>query len=306
MDLYEFLEYWTRALETPNRRTCQQFASQCGCSGYGDDTDDDIYQYKICMRACQSTNDFQDMPSLCYTTRIREEGSMASQMLCAKVGADDEDTENDYYIGPYCNSETNDEIYLGLWKDDQCTQLVNDGNHGMNTYQSLSGSIQDLGFVDPQSMTIPNCLKCQLMNISDDTSKGDLCQEVYPYVSDKCETSELTMLSGGGGGGGGGDDDDEDAHTDECSALDAIVPTLPHRYNNLREANHPPWWITFIVICLALVPFCTCWYLTAPGHPKDSLPDRIQKTINPAGTHPAEAAPYMLADTALAFAGFLA
>lgn len=212
-----FLLNYLDWIESEASRECEEWAwKKCNC--YDDDKKDDAFNQDQCEWQCW----YKYGKSECYVDYTADDDGHANNfnienyMQCSvwyPPGYNgrklEEDNGNDgddgggvdygdvdygdvdapiqpYYIGPYC-SEKGQSVFLGLFKDDSCTEFA-DNNGGTLAFAKLTGG-QQMPYSYESALISNKCLSCGSQ--SDDAaavSTEPICSAAYAGAG-KCETN---------------------------------------------------------------------------------------------------------------------
>lgn len=200
IDMATFMENHMEAVRQIDEVECENFVnSQCNCED--DDDKDDGFDRDYCeydcyndaeMYQCIERNPYND------DEQDEEQFDIEEFMECAQIDIPDdqrrrledangEQEEVQYFVGPYCGSQGG-EIYMGLFSDDTCTELVEEV-----TFEDLMGF--ELPYSDPESLVSSKCIQCVEPVREEDNNDNDnqdednileSCENLY-MGSGKCE-----------------------------------------------------------------------------------------------------------------------
>lgn len=194
IDMATFMEAHIEAVRQIDEVNCENYAnSQCNCED--DDDKDDGFDRDYCeydcfndaeMYECIERNpyddDEQDQDQFdideyleCKEIEIPEENRRR------RLEDNGEEEEVQYFVGPYCGSQGG-EIYMGLFSDDTCTEMVDDEEI---SFESLMGF--SLPYSDPTSLVSSKCIQC-VEPVRDDENDQNGDQEDEDNILESCET----------------------------------------------------------------------------------------------------------------------
>jgi hypothetical protein len=127
--------------------------------------DDNIYGYANsdeCLYTCLHNNTV--MPSCYYV--LTEEDYFVERYSCGQLD------NSEYYLGPYCG-EDGSGIYIGLFEDGDCSEMVEDGSAGgADTWIDLEGDQVAFTETSGQSLQFTDCLRCVALD-NDNAAAAD-------------------------------------------------------------------------------------------------------------------------------------
>jgi hypothetical protein len=200
VDMDTFLQSYLQNKEEIVEEQCEMYyKNNCSCGGDDDAADDDeeMCAYKCYNKAgmsqCIENNPYYD------DEQNKDQFDVKDYTYCTEYkgenGEDKDEEDKDrrirkleeeevaYFLGPYC-ADKGDEILLGLFTDDTCTEFA-DEEAGHTTYYETFGSV--IPYKD-ETLVGRSCYTCKDTDYYDeDVATRDICPDIYA-VSGKCET----------------------------------------------------------------------------------------------------------------------
>lgn len=172
MDMAEFVETYSGAIEEMQQSACQAVENNCDCQYYeGDD--------QSCLSKCYSS------AGLTYCGNNQDNGeafNVAEYMECNEAAFGNAyGYSQQYYIGPVC-SNSGRAIHLGVFTDNQCTSKAPSGTYEKYNYGSTLP-------YSSESLVKNSCISCmkQAENQNggeNDGNGGNYYQQ--PEVNESC------------------------------------------------------------------------------------------------------------------------
>lgn len=176
-DMDSFVDSWTEWTMNDQEYKCEQQREKCSCDYY----DDQQACYNSCFsKAGMSECIEQEADDNAFNFNLQE------WLECRESEALDT-YGNALYVGPKC-SENGEQINLGVFKDDQCTQ-----EYSSKVFATYYGG-NSLPYQNT-NIVAENCISCKQMSENNYYAElEEICEETYPS-SAKCETNLAKYLS---------------------------------------------------------------------------------------------------------------
>ena len=165
--------------------------------------------------------------------------------------------DTDYYLGPYCG-EDGSGIYIGLFQDEECRRVVNDGSAGgVDTWKSVADDEVAFTETSKKSLQFKYCLRCENLYMDERRNSGDSNEDQEEdfdgtacdllYQDQSLLACEVKMASDAKQYGQDDDNvDDTVEFYDDCYEIDSIP--LPKKWSD----SHSPFYTFAIPILIAL------------------------------------------------------
>jgi hypothetical protein len=188
LDMNTYLSYYFEAKETYQSFQCEYLANYaCGCENSNNQNS--------CLYSCFAEH---GMEKACMNGGADDDAAAASTatafnledyMTCTQSNYTDVNG-NSLYIGPYCG-EQGGAIYLGVFTDEDCTNVAGASKGGADAYFYASGSALPYAKASILDMDCMSCLEPTDNNYSgndadDADDVANVCEAVYT-LSGKCE-----------------------------------------------------------------------------------------------------------------------
>lgn len=211
IDMNTFLESYYQAVENYNQYKCEATLQKCNCNNDDRNNNGDDFDMEACEYQCYAT---YGMLESCNANNNQQQFQLADYVACAEFQPPEDeaqeeegqqedgqeggrrleqqdDNQNQYFIGPYC-SEQGGAIYLGLFTDDTCSEFA-DNKYGTTTYKNLVR--QSLPY-SKKTIIKEDCLSCkepeQYNQDGNDAQDADevveMCEQIYDTAG-KCESA---------------------------------------------------------------------------------------------------------------------
>lgn len=191
VDLDIYLQaYYNSKLEAAQETCGQYIENNCNCQGNGDDNFDQAGCQFDCIKAAGMTDCYQYMEDMQH----QDVFAVEDYIECAQFQYNNQNggrrldqQQAEYYVGSFC-AQQGGAINLGMFSDDTCSTVLEDGTYGADTFKSMTGF--QLPYSD-KSLVGSDCLSCsQIEQDNNNNNNGnqiaETCQETYA-VSGKCE-----------------------------------------------------------------------------------------------------------------------
>jgi len=194
VDMDTFLQGYIQNKKDIEEAQCETRLNQCNCGGDDDQYDEEKCEYNCYndagMSQCIDKNPYYDdaqqqeqddfeLEDYTYCTEYNADGNADNEDRRLRL-LDQEEVQ--YFLGPYC-ADKGDEINLGLFTDDTCTEFA-DSAGGANTFYSTFGSAIPY---HGDSLIDNSCYTCKMSQYYEDDETREVCSTTYD-TSGKCES----------------------------------------------------------------------------------------------------------------------
>ena len=193
VDMDTFLQSYLQNKEEIQEEQCQNRLNKCGC-GQNDDDDDEKCEYK-CYKNAGMSQCIENNP---YYDDGEQDGKdnfdIKDYTYCAQYKIDEEDenknrhrhldeAEVQYFLGAYC-ADKGDDIHLGLFVDDTCTEFADSDGGATTFYENFGIEMPYEG----ESLVSKSCFTCKdYQYYGGDVGTRELCENTYMSAG-KCES----------------------------------------------------------------------------------------------------------------------
>lgn len=235
VDFLFFVDAFTEAQLGAREYACEMTRENC------DDDDEDTCYANAGLDYCIDNDD-------------EDEFDIQEYLECAQFD------DGDYYVGPFCSSEDAYSIYLGLYTDEYCSVLADEG-----TFYELYG--YELPY-SSTSIIETECARCREHALDQDQNEGDQededdvieqCEELYEG-SAKCE-EEIDV---------------EYADTSGCSYIEQLEEDEPAIAASTKAGSSgsraKKLTLLFVGLAIAILACCGLFYFCYPMYKKEKEP----------------------------------
>lgn len=208
VEMRDYVQTYLEFKEGLQEYNCEQVEENCEC-------DDDAVDDDACLSNCYAA------AGLNYCENEDDEFNVENYLECAQLDIEnDDDGDVGYYATAYC-SEDGTALYLGVFKDEECSTMYSNNVYYEQTGYNLPYS--------SKSIISRNCISCyNPYYVAGDDDAGDneneevsdMCAALYEEAG-KCESNMQIDYQ----------------TTDACNYIKSIVPSLSKLFNSNGKAK---------------------------------------------------------------------
>jgi len=191
VDMETFVQEYLDNVQNIKESACATAKNNCDCEG--NDDEDGCYNqcyydagYEQCIEeedAVIALEDYSQCAEFAYQGG-NDDGNGR------KLGEDEDDDGNQYYIGPYCSAQGGG-VVLGMFTDNTCTTAA-DSNYGLETFEAMTGAALPYS---SSPVVDKKCYTCAYVNEDDGGDEvRETCTNIY-QSSGKCESRLFETIS---------------------------------------------------------------------------------------------------------------